>query len=81
MYECPVCYDKDKTNGFVTPKCGHLLCLRCYTKIIRLKHNPLCPYCRKEYIFLDTLASADTMTNTGASRNILDIELNLEENE
>lgn len=73
-YECPVCYDKDKANGFVTPKCDHLICLKCYTKIIKLKNSASCPCCRKEYIIQeDDIIEPNANTGTGTSRHILDM--------
>jgi len=61
IYECPVCYDKDKTNGFVTPTCGHILCLKCYTKIVRMNKEGACPCCRTKYHVEQTVT---TSTNT-----------------
>lgn len=31
---CPVCYEQIKSNNYITPKCGHKLCLYCYKQCI-----------------------------------------------
>ena len=61
--ECPICYDHIKecgdtdSVGFITLKCGHLICAPCYNTMISRYINPIlrrsanqdplhCPMCR-----------------------------------
>lgn len=64
IYECPVCYDKNKANGFVTPTCGHIICLKCYTKIVRMNKECGCPCCRTKYPVEQTAAISTNIDMT-----------------
>lgn len=44
-FECPICYDTIKDNQ-VMNKCGHKLCISCFSQHIRENNN--CPMCRVE---------------------------------
>ena len=49
-FECPVCYT-DGDSGIVSPKCGHKICLDCYSTIlIRTAAETTCPCCRTKYL-------------------------------
>lgn len=34
---CPVCYEPIQSSNYITPKCGHKLCLHCYKQCILSK--------------------------------------------
>ena len=51
VFECPVCYNDGSDVGTVSPKCGHKLCLSCYSNILlRGGDNTKCPCCRAPYL-------------------------------
>ena len=46
---CPICMDNLLGNGSVTTKCGHDICISCYTTLVRSKRKmPSCPMCRQD---------------------------------
>jgi len=49
-FECPVCYTDGTEFGIAIPKCGHKICLSCYSNILlRGGDKTLCPCCRTPY--------------------------------
>ena len=49
-FECPVCYTDGTEFGTAIPKCGHKICLSCYSNILlRGGDKTLCPCCRTPY--------------------------------
>ena len=52
VFECPVCYGDGSTTGLVTPLCGHMVCLACYSTMLLggLGKLTKCPCCRKKYM-------------------------------
>ena len=47
-FTCGICYEEkhDGKDGFAKLKCGHKLCVECYSLHIRENNN--CPFCRDE---------------------------------
>jgi hypothetical protein len=53
-FECPVCYTDGSDSGIVSPKCGHKICVNCYsTIIINTGKKTKCPCCRAKYMVSD----------------------------
>ncbi len=46
--DCVVCLETINKENIEVPRCGHIICKECYTKIKTL-HEPKCPTCRKKY--------------------------------
>tara|TARA_B100001287_G_scaffold252169_1_gene233915 strand:+ start:1303 stop:1731 length:429 start_codon:yes stop_codon:yes gene_type:complete len=48
---CPVCFES-LNNNFVSPSCGHSICIRCFTTNIRQNNVncELCCLCRKNIV-------------------------------
>ena len=36
---CPVCYEPIQSSNYITPKCGHKLCLHCYKHVYYQEEN------------------------------------------
>jgi len=46
--DCPICME-DMGNHFVSPECGHKLCIKCFATTIRLNSNQCC-LCRRKMV-------------------------------
>ena len=46
--ECPVCYTEFSTTNYILPKCGHKICISCFTNNARQNRegSNLCCLCR-----------------------------------
>ena len=44
-FECPICYESI-SNNMVLNKCGHKLCISCFS--LHIRENNTCPICRDE---------------------------------
>lgn len=49
---CPVCYEPIQSSNYITPKCGHKLCLQCYKQCIlsRGECANKCCLCREQIL-------------------------------
>jgi len=59
VFECPVCYTDGSNSGLVHPLCKHTICLSCYSRILLHIQDARCPYCRRNYIEINTLVLPD----------------------
>jgi hypothetical protein len=52
MNECPICFQKIEEASYVTPKCGHKVCLKCYICCLekRTTYSNSCCICRKDIL-------------------------------
>jgi len=48
--ECPICYQSIDNRSFITPTCGHKVCLNCYICCFekRTTYSDNCCICRKQ---------------------------------
>jgi hypothetical protein len=49
LNECPICMEEIKERNYVMPKCGHLVCVKCFVINMKTNHNTghLCSQCRQ----------------------------------
>jgi len=52
MNECPICYQNIEEEAYITPKCGHKICLKCYICCLekRTTYSNSCCICRKDIL-------------------------------
>lgn len=52
MNECPICFQEIEDKSYVTPKCGHKVCLKCYICCLekRTTYSNSCCICRKDIL-------------------------------
>ncbi|XP_028156240.1 uncharacterized RING finger protein C548.05c-like [Ostrinia furnacalis] len=43
--ECPICWDKMGSNPLASTKCGHVYCLKCLERSLKVEKR--CPTCRR----------------------------------
>jgi hypothetical protein len=50
--ECPICFQKIEEASYVTPKCGHKVCLKCYICCLekRTTYSNSCSICRQDIL-------------------------------
>ena len=50
--ECPICIQKIEEASYVTPKCGHKVCLKCYICCLekRTTYSNSCSICRQDIL-------------------------------
>ena len=58
---CPVCYEPIQSSNYITPKCGHKLCLQCYKQCILSRGNV---QINVVFVTTNTLKILQYITNT-----------------